>query len=179
MVILRVKSPNRSCQIWGPNQKTITTSFEAKPRETVATGFEAKPEKTVATGFEAKLEKTVAAGFEAKPEKTVRVVLKPNHKQTILVDLRPNHWQTNRWPWFWGSTKKPALLITTCMVQTTHSITRALDRLATDYPTCATNTSPLHQVSYSYHDPHQCLPCRTYHLHTTRQTNAILQMKQR
>jgi hypothetical protein len=31
---------------------------------------------------------------------------------------------TNRRPWFWGSTKKPALLISTCTVQTTHSTTR-------------------------------------------------------
>jgi hypothetical protein len=35
------------------------------------------------------------------------------------------------------------------------------------------NFGPLHQVSYSCHDPHR------YHLHTTRQANAILHMIQR
>jgi hypothetical protein len=82
---------------------------------------------------------------------------------------------TNRRPWFWGSTKKPALLVSTCQVQTAHGATRPLDRPATEYLTCATILSPLHQVSYSCHDPRRCTPCRTYHLHTTRQANAILQ----
>jgi hypothetical protein len=35
----------------------------------------------------------------------------------------------------------------------------------------------LHWVSYSYHDPRRCTSCRTYHLHTTRQANAILRTK--
>jgi hypothetical protein len=50
------------------------------------------------------------------------------------------------------------------MVQTAHDTTRPLDRPATEYPTCATIPSPLHQVSYSYHDPHHFTPCRTCHL---------------
>jgi hypothetical protein len=33
------------------------------------------------------------------------------------------------------------------------------------------------QVSYSCRDPHRCLPCHTYHLHTTRQANTILHTK--
>jgi hypothetical protein len=64
-------------------------------------------------------------------------------------------------------------------VQTAHGATRPLDRPATEYPTCATIPGPLHQVSYSCHGPRRCTPCRTCHLHTTRQANAILQMKQR
>jgi hypothetical protein len=36
---------------------------------------------------------------------------------------------------------------------------------------------PLHQVFYSYHNPHPCTSCHTCHLHTTRQANAILQTK--
>jgi hypothetical protein len=54
-----------------------------------------------------------------------------------------------------------------------------LDRLATEYPTCATIPDPLHQVSYSCHGPRRGTPCRTCHLHTMRQVNAILQTKQR
>jgi hypothetical protein len=34
--------------------------------------------------------------------------------------------------------------------------------------------SPLHQVSYSCLDLHRCPPCRTCHMHTTRQANTIL-----
>jgi hypothetical protein len=34
-------------------------------------------------------------------------------------------------------------------VQTAHGATRPLDRLATEYLTCATISDPLHQVSYS------------------------------
>jgi hypothetical protein len=35
---------------------------------------------------------------------------------------------------------------------------------------------PLHQVSYSYLDPHQCSTCHTCYLHITRQANVILHM---
>jgi hypothetical protein len=62
-------------------------------------------------------------------------------------------------------------------VQIAHGIIRPLDRSATEYPTCATISDPLHQVSYSCHGPRRCTPCRTYHLHTTRQANVILRMK--
>jgi heterodisulfide reductase subunit B len=37
----------------------------------------------------------------------------------------------------------------------------------------------LHQGSYFWHDPRRYTPCRTCHLHTTRQANTILQMKQK
>jgi hypothetical protein len=63
-------------------------------------------------------------------------------------------------------------------VQTAHSVTRPPNHLATKYPTCATIPGPLHQVSYSCHDAHRYPPCRTSYQHTTRQENAILQMKQ-
>jgi hypothetical protein len=66
-----------------------------------------------------------------------------------------------------------------CQVQTAHGATQPLNRPATEYPTCATIPSPLHQVSYSYHGPHHYSSYRTSHLHTTRQANVILQMKQR
>jgi hypothetical protein len=64
-------------------------------------------------------------------------------------------------------------------VQIAHGITRPLDHLATEYPTCVTIPGPLHQVSYSCHDSRRCTSCRTCHLHTMRQANTILQMKQR
>jgi hypothetical protein len=61
------------------------------------------------------------------------------------------------------------------MVQTAHNITRPLDRPATEYPTYATMLDPLHQVSYSCHDPRRCTSCCICHLHTMRQANVILQ----
>jgi hypothetical protein len=76
-------------------------------------------------------------------------------------------------------TKKLALLVSTCTVQIAHGVTRPLDRLVTEYPTCATISGPLHLVSYSYHDPRRCTPCRTCHLYSMRQANTILHMKQR
>jgi hypothetical protein len=63
-------------------------------------------------------------------------------------------------------------------VQTAHGITRPLDRPTIEYPTYMTIPGPLHQFSYSSHDPRHCTPCYTYHLHTLRQANMILQMKQ-
>jgi hypothetical protein len=41
---------------------------------------------------------------------------------------------------------------------------------------CLIIINPLHQVSYSCHDPHHCLPCRTYNLHTMRPASTILHM---
>jgi hypothetical protein len=41
---------------------------------------------------------------------------------------------------------------------------------------CLTIPGPLHHVSYSCLDPHRCPPCRTYHLHITRQVNTFLHM---
>jgi ferredoxin len=65
------------------------------------------------------------------------------------------------------------------MMQTAHGATRPLDRPAIEYPTCATILDPLHQVSYSCHDFCRCTSCRTYHLHTMKQANVILEMKQK
>jgi hypothetical protein len=102
------------------------------------------------TDFKAKPEKTVAISFEVKSEETVPVVLRLNQETRALVSI--------------------------CTVQTAHGVTRPLDRLTTEYPTCATISDPLQQVSYSCHDPRRCLPYHTCHLHTTRQANTILHM---
>jgi hypothetical protein len=109
--------------------------------------------------------KLCVIGFKAQTGKPSPLVLRPN--------------QENSRHWFWGSTKKPALLLSTCIVQTAHSATQPLNRPAIEYPTYATILDHLHQVSYSCHDSHHCMPCRTYHVHTMRQANTILQMKQR
>jgi hypothetical protein len=63
-------------------------------------------------------------------------------------------------------------------VQIAHGVTRSPDHPTIEYLTCVTIPGPLHQVSYSFHDPSHCLSCRTCHLHTTRQANTILLMIQ-
>jgi hypothetical protein len=177
--VLRPKPGNPPPPWFLGSTKKPTAGIEVKPGETVATSFEAKLKKTVATGFEAKPEKTTVAGFEAKPAKTVQVVLRPNHSQTVAIGFDA---QTDEKP----STLVLRLNQETCTprlhvhgVQTAHGTTQPLDRLATEYSTCATIPGPLHQVSYSCNDLHRCTSCRTCHLHTTKQANVILQMKQR
>jgi hypothetical protein len=71
VMILRPKSPNRSCWVWGTKQKTLYhLGFEAQLRNRHH-------------WFWGQTEETVTTGFEIKPEKTVLVVLRPNHSQTI------------------------------------------------------------------------------------------------
>jgi hypothetical protein len=50
-----------------------------------------------------------------------------------VLRLKPE----NRRFWFWGSTKKPALLVSLCTEQTAHRVTRPPDHSATEYSTCA------------------------------------------
>jgi hypothetical protein len=129
-------------------EKTVTIGFEVKPEITV-TGFEAKPLETVVTGFEAKLPETIATGFKTKPVKTVWVVWGQTTHKPLPSVLRPRPMRnrpsgfevkplTNHWPWFWGSTKKSALIISTCMVQTAHGATWLFERPTIEYPTCVT-----------------------------------------
>jgi hypothetical protein len=188
--VLRPKPGNPPPPWLCGSSKKLITGFEAKPGETITAGFQAKPWEIVVAGFEAKPSEIVATDFEAKPEKTILVVLRSNHWQTVTIGFEA---QTDEKPsqcfcgqttdklmtWFWGSTKKPVLLVSTCTMYTAHGATRPLDRPATEYPTCANIPGPLHQISYSSHDPRRCMPCCTCHLHTMRQANAILQMKQR
>jgi hypothetical protein len=128
-VILRPKSPNRSCRFWDPNwenppspwfwgsNKKPTAGFEAKPGETVATSFEAKPEKTVATGFEAKQEKPVVTDFEAKPPETIAVGFEAKPPETVTTgfEFKPSEW-------FWvQTTHKPSTLVLR-LNQKTHAL---------------------------------------------------------
>ncbi len=48
---------------------------------------------------------------------------------------------------------------------------------ATKYPTYATIPGPLHQVSYSYHDPHHCPPCAPAHHKTSKRDSPNEQAK--
>jgi hypothetical protein len=52
---------------------------------------------------------------------------------------------TNCRPWFQGSIKKSALLISMCTVQIAHGATQPLDRPTTEYLTCATKRVPINQ----------------------------------
>jgi hypothetical protein len=113
------------------------------------------------------------SGFDVKPL--------TNHCHRFWGKSRENHPSDfevkplkNRRPWFWGSIKKHALLVSSCTVQITHSITQHPNRPVIEYLTYATIIDPLHQVYYSCHDPHRYPPCRTCHLHITRQSNTIL-----
>jgi hypothetical protein len=52
-VILRPKSPNRSCPFWDPNWKTWATGFEVKPGETILVVLRLNHWQTVDLGFKA------------------------------------------------------------------------------------------------------------------------------
>jgi hypothetical protein len=56
-----------------------------------------------------------------------------------------------------------------------HPISRSSSHRVPDM--CIIILGPLHQVSYSWHDPYRCPPCRTCHLHSTRQANTILRIR--
>jgi hypothetical protein len=81
------------------------------------------------------------------------------------VVLSPNHWQTVDL----GIKAQPR--------NPRSSSPRARCRSYMALPNLPIIPGPLHQVSYSYHNPHRCPPYRTCHLHTTRQVNAILQTR--
>jgi hypothetical protein len=131
----------------------------------------------------------IIIGFETQTEKpTTTLVLTLNQENHHRFwgqsrENRPSGFEakllTNRQPWFWDSTKKSMLFIFTCTMQIAHGITWPSDRPVTKCPTCTIISGHLHQVSYSYHNPHRCPPYRTWHLHIMRQANVILQMKQR
>jgi hypothetical protein len=110
VVILRPKSPNRNCRIWGPNQETLhLLSFEAQPRnrrhrfwgqtgenchhrfwgqtgENCPSGFEAKPLSNHPSGFEAQPINRSLFGFEAQSKKPSWWFWGPNH-QTVTAEF--------------------------------------------------------------------------------------------
>jgi hypothetical protein len=174
---------------WGPNHQTAAVDFEAQTGKPSTTGFEAKPREIVNLSFKAK-PRNLHHRFWDQTEKNHHHRFwgqtgrnRPSGFEDKPLTNRPSHFEAkplkNRQPWFWGSTKKLTLLVSSCMVQTAHNVTWTLDRSTTEYPTCVIIPSPLHQVSYSCHDPRHCLSCRTCNLHTTRQANMTLHMIQR
>jgi hypothetical protein len=95
----------KPARFWGPNQETVAASFEpqiGKPSITLIFRLNQKTHHR----FWGQTGRNRPNGFEAK----------------TLINCRP---------WFWGSTKKPTLLVSTCTVQTAHGVTRPLDRPAT------------------------------------------------
>jgi hypothetical protein len=74
--------------------------------------------------------------FESQITKPSTLVLRPkprNHRNGF--EAKP---LTNYHHQFWGSTKKPMLLISSmCTMRITHGVTQPLDHLAIEYPTCA------------------------------------------
>jgi hypothetical protein len=147
--------------------ETVVADFEAKPLETIAADFKAKPLETIVTDFEVKPTKIIRVVFRPNHSQTITISFEAQtdekssewlgchttHKPLPSV-LRPKPMRNrpsgfvvkpliNRRPWFLCSIKKLALLVSTCTVQTAHSVTRSLDRPATEYPTCAPIPGPL------------------------------------
>jgi hypothetical protein len=65
-VILRPKSPNRSCRFWGPNQKTRATGFEVKPEKTVRVVLRSNHSQTIDLVFEAQSRNTYSSSPRAR-----------------------------------------------------------------------------------------------------------------
>jgi hypothetical protein len=100
-------------------------------------------------------EETIDLGFEAKPGNPKPPVLRPNREKPSKQEIRA-----------------PRLLVHGADRTQHHPTSRSFSHQVPDL--CLIIPGPLHQVSYSCHDPHCCPPCHTCLLHTTRQANAIL-----
>jgi hypothetical protein len=101
--------------------------------------------------------------FEAQITKPELPILRPKLGNPTTSVLRLNQ-----------ETRAPCLLVHGADRTRHHSTSRSSNHQLSDL--CLTILGPLHQVSYSCHDPHRCPPSRTYHLHTTSQANVILHM---
>jgi hypothetical protein len=101
--------------------------------------------------------------FDAQITKPDLSVLRPKLGNPSTLVLRPNQ-----------ETRTPHILVYGADLTRRHPTSRSSDHRVPDL--CLTIPCPLHQVSYSCHDP-RCWPsCRTCHLHTMRQANLILHM---
>jgi hypothetical protein len=80
-------------------------------------------------------------------QETITMILRPKSPNRSCQFWDPNR-ETHR-PWFWGSTKKPTLLVSLCMMHTAYIVTRSLDHPATEYPTCAWPSSVLYTRSHT------------------------------
>jgi hypothetical protein len=77
--------------------------------------------------------KSSPAWFWGPDQEIVTVILWPKSPNYSCWFWGPN--RETRWPWFWGSTKKHALLVSLCTIQTEHGVTQPSDCPATEYPT--------------------------------------------
>jgi hypothetical protein len=178
MVILRLKSPNRSCRFWDPSRKTLHHRFWGQIGRKPRHRFWGQTGRNHPSDFEVKSLTNRPRGFETKSlinrrhwfgdlTKSPPSVLRSNQKNRhhwCWGQTGENHLNvfeakllTNHRTWFWGWTEKFTLLISMCMMYIAYGVTRPPDCLTTEYPTCATISCPLHQVSYSYHDRYRCL----------------------
>jgi hypothetical protein len=137
VMILRLRSFNRSCWFYGSNRETRATSFEEKSGETVTTGFEVKSGEIVIVVLMLNHWQTVDLGFEAQPRNS--------HSSSPRARCRPH---------------------------TASSDLRSSGHWVPDL--CLTIPSSPHQIYYSCRDTRRYPSCRTCHLYTIRQGNAIL-----
>jgi hypothetical protein len=101
-------------------------------------------------------------GQITKPELPV-LRSKPGNPSTMVLRLSQE-------------TRAPRLLVHGADYTQHHPTSRSSGHQVPDL--CLTISDHLHQVSYSFLNPCCCLPCRTCHLHTTRQANTFLHATQ-
>jgi hypothetical protein len=134
------------------------------PRRPHPVGFVAQPTNYSPLGFEVQT-KNNHSDFETQITKPQLPVLMTKQGNLSTLVLRPNQ-----------ETHTPCLL----MHGADHTQCQSTSRLSGHrvYDLCLTIPVPLHQVPYYCHDPRRYPPCRTCHLHTTKQENMILHTNQ-
>jgi hypothetical protein len=101
--------------------------------------------------------------FKAQITKLELPILRPKPENSTTLVLRSNQ-----------ETRTPHLLVHGADHTRRHPASRSFGHRVPDL--CLTIPGPLHQVSYSCHNPCHCPSCRTSHLHTMRQANVIIYM---
>jgi hypothetical protein len=138
--------------------------------------------------FEAQTDKPPPLGFEAQTKKPSQWFWGPNYQ---TVDLGFEAQIKKPLQWFWSqTTDKPSPLVLRLNWKThaphllyvydadctwLHSTFWSSDHWVSDL--CLIIPNPLHQVSYSWLDPHCFLLCRFRHLYFTRQATVLLETK--
>jgi hypothetical protein len=111
--------------------------------------------------FEAQITKPKLPVLSHKPGNSKPPVLRPNREKPSTLISRPNQ-----------ETCAPYLLVYGADRTQYHPTSRSSGHRV--FNLCLTIPGHLHQISYSYHDPHWCLSCRICHLNTRRLANTIL-----
>jgi hypothetical protein len=128
-----------------PNHPSI--SFVAQPTNRSMLVFEPKP-------------RNYRGDFEVQITKPELQVLMPKPRNSSTFVLR-----------FKQETRAPRLHVHGIYRIRHHPTSQSLSHRVSNL--CLIIPGPLHQISYSYHNHHHCLSCRTCYLHTTRQVNVI------